>query len=129
MSELTANTRVTVLLYVIKIRQIRTKRGEPMAFVTGGDETADVSVTIFPNQFRQISEWLATDQVIVVRGKVERRRGLQIVADQVSLADQIPVKPVADQHNANVTGWCAVVHSSRPAKILIGQLPSNWHNF
>ncbi|ARQ94035.1 DNA polymerase III subunit alpha [Levilactobacillus brevis] len=97
-SELTANTRVTVLLYVIKIRQIRTKRGEPMVFVTGSDETADVSVTIFPNQFRQISEWLATDQVIVVRGKVEQQRGLQIVADQVSLADQIPVKPVADQH-------------------------------
>lgn len=99
-SELAVNARVTVILYVTKIRQIRTKRGEPMAFVTGSDETADVSVTIFPNQFRQASTWLKTDQVVVVRGKVEQQRGLQIVADQITLAQEIPVKPT---ENAQAT--------------------------
>lgn len=88
-SELVVDARVTVLLYVTKIRKIRTKRGEPMAFVTGSDETADVSVTIFPNQFRQVSSWLKTDQVIVVRGKVEQQRELQIVANQVTLASEL----------------------------------------
>ncbi|WP_204121627.1 MULTISPECIES: DNA polymerase III subunit alpha [Levilactobacillus] len=91
-SDLTVNARVATILYVTKIRTIRTKRGEPMAFVTGSDETADVSVTIFPNQFRQVSTWLKTDQVIVVRGKVEQQRGLQIVADQVTLAEEMPVR-------------------------------------
>lgn len=96
-SELTENSRVSVILYVTKIRTIRTKRGEPMAFVTGSDETADVSVTIFPNQFRQVSTWLKTDQVIVVRGKVEQQRGLQIVGDQVTLAQDIPLRATKSQ--------------------------------
>ena len=83
------NERVTVVVYVTRIRTIRTKRGEPMAFLTGSDETADVSITIFPNQYRRASEWLKTDQVIVVRGKVEQQRGLQIVADQLDLAEKL----------------------------------------
>ncbi|MGX6428335.1 DNA polymerase III subunit alpha [Levilactobacillus yonginensis] len=86
-TELAENARVAVVVYVTKIRTIRTKRGEPMAFLTASDETADVSITVFPNQYRQASEWLKTDQVIVVRGKVEQQRGLQIVADQVTLAE------------------------------------------
>lgn len=88
-SDLTVNERVTVVVYVTRIRTIRTKRGEPMAFLTGSDETADVSITIFPNQYRRASEWLKTDQVIVVRGKVEQQRGLQIVADQLDLAEKL----------------------------------------
>ncbi|WP_367294925.1 DNA polymerase III subunit alpha [Levilactobacillus yonginensis] len=86
-TELAENARVAVVVYVTKIRTIRTKRGEPMAFLTASDETADVSITVFPNQYRQASEWLKTDQVIVVKGKVEQQRGLQIVADQISLAE------------------------------------------
>lgn len=59
-----------------------------MAFLTGSDESADVSITVFPNQFRQASTWLATGQVVVVTGKVERKRGLQLVANRLSAAPQ-----------------------------------------
>lgn len=87
-SDLASVQRATVVVYVTGIRKIRTKRGEPMAFLTGSDESADVSITVFPNQFRQASTWLATGQVVVVTGKVERKRGLQLVANRLSAAPQ-----------------------------------------
>ncbi|WP_125572879.1 DNA polymerase III subunit alpha [Levilactobacillus huananensis] len=82
-SDLIVDSRVTVIVYVTKIRTIRTKRGEPMAFVTGSDETGEISLTVFPNQFRIVSEWLAPNQVILVTGKVEQQRGLQIVVNRL----------------------------------------------
>lgn len=85
-SELATVNRATLVVYVTDIRTIRTKRGEPMAFLTASDESADVRITVFPNQYRRAAEWLATDQVVVVRGKVERERGLQVVADQLEMA-------------------------------------------
>lgn len=114
-SDLAENNRVTVVVYVTRIRTIRTKRGEPMAFVTGSDETADVSITIFPNQYRMASEWLKTDQVIVVRGKVEQQRGLQIVADRLDLAESL--QPAGEQQTKQGTRWFIRVdadHDQRP---------------
>jgi len=125
-SDLTVNARVVTILYVTKIRTIRTKRGEPMAFVTGSDETADVSVTIFPNQFRQVSTWLKTDQVIVVRGKVEQQRGLQIVADQVTLAEEMAVRdqPTREQPVTLPTGarWFIRVDATHDDRSVAQQL-------
>lgn len=91
-SELGSVTQATVVVYVTGIRKIRTKRGEPMAFLTVSDETADLSITVFPNQYRRAAEWLKTGQVIVVQGKVERDRGLQLVANRLQLAPK-PTSP------------------------------------
>ncbi|NLR08558.1 MULTISPECIES: DNA polymerase III subunit alpha [Lactobacillaceae] len=120
-SDLTVNSRVTVVVYVTRIRTIRTKRGEPMAFITGGDETADVSITVFPNQYRLASEWLKTDQVIVVRGKVEQQRGLQIVADRLDLAESLQPTPTESAGQR----WFIRVdaeHDQRPVAQQLAQL-------
>ncbi|MCH4123295.1 MAG: DNA polymerase III subunit alpha [Levilactobacillus sp.] len=121
-SDLVVDARVTLILYVTKIRTIRTKRGEPMAFVTGSDETADVSVTIFPNQFRQASTWLKTDQVIVVRGKVEQQRGLQIVANQVTLAQEIPVHAAQSPTLPAGARWFIRVDATHDERAIATQL-------
>ncbi|MCT4489061.1 DNA polymerase III subunit alpha [Levilactobacillus parabrevis] len=121
-SDLSENNRVTVVVYVTRIRTIRTKRGEPMAFVTGSDETADVSITIFPNQYRTASEWLKTDQVIVVRGKVEQQRGLQIVADRLDLAENL--QPADAQQVKQGARWFIRVdadHDQRPVAQQLAQ--------
>ncbi len=46
-ADLVPNERVRILLYVRKIREIRTKKGEQMAFVEGTDASKEVS-TISP---------------------------------------------------------------------------------
>jgi DNA polymerase-3 subunit alpha len=93
-----------------------------MAFVTGSDETADVSVTIFPNQFRQASTWLKTDQVIVVRGKVEQQRGLQIVANQVTLAQEIPVHAAQSPTLPAGARWFIRVDATHDERAIATQL-------
>lgn len=88
-SELSADQNVRVLLFVRRIKVIRTKKGEQMAFVTGQDATGEISMTLFANLYRQVASWLKTEQVVVVTGKTEQRRDLQVVANQLQLAEQV----------------------------------------
>ncbi|WP_282801306.1 DNA polymerase III subunit alpha [Secundilactobacillus kimchicus] len=81
-ADLVADQAVTLVIYLTKVRTIRTKRGDEMAFLTGNDLTGDVSVTVFPNLYRSVTEWLDQNQVVVITGKTETNRGnVQVVAN------------------------------------------------
>lgn len=54
-------------------KKIRTKRGDPMAFVTIGDETGDMEAVIFPDLFRDAHRWLEEDMIITFSGNIEAR--------------------------------------------------------
>ncbi len=58
---------------VQELKKIRTKRGDPMAFMTMGDEKAQMEAVIFPELYRQVSPWLEEESIILVKGKVELR--------------------------------------------------------
>lgn len=89
-TQLKAQTNCKLLLYFKKMKVIRTKKGDQMAFVTGEDQTGTVEVTIFPNVFRKIAAELALNQVYLVVGKTESEtRSIQIIANQVSLAKKL----------------------------------------
>ncbi|SPC38569.1 DNA polymerase III subunit alpha [Latilactobacillus fuchuensis] len=88
-SELHAGQNVRLVLFIRRIKVIRTKKGDQMAFVTGQDATGEISITIFANLYQQVASWLATEQVLLVTGKIEERRELQIVANQIQLADDV----------------------------------------
>ncbi|WP_412990252.1 DNA polymerase III subunit alpha [Pediococcus siamensis] len=79
---------VSCLLYITKVRVIRTKRGEQMAFLTGSDLTGEIDITVFPSQYKTMAESLQKGKVVVVRGKIEERNGLQLLANQIQLAEQ-----------------------------------------
>lgn len=93
--DLSVDQHVTLVVYVTRIRTIRTKRGDQMAFLTASDLTGEISITVFPNTYRRIATWLAKEQVVVVTGKVETNRGsLQVVANSVTQAAEVkPLKP------------------------------------
>ncbi|HAT55049.1 MAG TPA: DNA polymerase III subunit alpha [Lactobacillus sp.] len=98
---------VTVLLYTSRIREIRTKKGDKMAFVSGNDPSGELSITIFPRLYKQISDWLAPEQVVVVAGKIDTGRQLEIVADRLQLAKTV---------QENTTGQSQPVTSQAPGK-------------
>jgi len=56
-SDLSLNSKCVVLVYIKRIKVIRTKRGDQMAFATVEDLTGEISVTIFPNLYRTIADW------------------------------------------------------------------------
>ncbi|WP_057768646.1 DNA polymerase III subunit alpha [Lactobacillus selangorensis] len=88
-NELQPDTRANLLGYVRRIKVIRTKKGQQMAFVTVQDASAEISVTVFPNLFKQVGSRLKRGQVLVIFGKVELHPDLQIAADQIQLAANV----------------------------------------
>ncbi|AVK63096.1 DNA polymerase III subunit alpha [Lactobacillus sp. CBA3606] len=77
-----AEARVKLLVYITKTRVIRTKRGQPMAFATGSDLSGEIDLTIFPNTYQRLQAELKSETVVLVSGKVEQQRGLQLIVDQ-----------------------------------------------
>lgn len=55
------------------IKTIRTKRGDPMAFITISDETSDMEAVIFPDVFRDVKRWLKEEEIVFIKGKIEAR--------------------------------------------------------
>jgi DNA polymerase-3 subunit alpha len=83
---------------VIKaVRPIVTKTGKPMAFVQLEDLTATIEVIVFTRLFEERRELLLSDNVVIVRGKVDARsasgddeeRGevAKIIADEILAFD------------------------------------------
>src|SRR5699024_6901421 len=70
-TDLVANQKVRILLYVRDIREIRTKKGEQMAFIEGNDATGELSVTIFPKLYRHVRQTFAVGDVLYLEGKAE----------------------------------------------------------
>lgn len=91
----------TVILYTSRIREIRTKKGDRMAFVSGNDPSGELSITVFPRLYKEVSEWLAPEQVVVVTGKIDTGRQLEIVADRLQLAKTVQEQGVHQQSRQN----------------------------
>ncbi|WCG05154.1 DNA polymerase III subunit alpha [Vagococcus lutrae] len=80
---------VRLLGYIKQVRQIKTKKGEFMAFVTVSDETGEISLTVFPQLYRKERKSLEENRVILVQGKVEESRynqEKQVLASEIQLA-------------------------------------------
>ncbi|KRK87889.1 DNA polymerase III subunit alpha [Lentilactobacillus sunkii] len=78
---------IYLILYITKVKIIRTKTGKQMAFLDGNDQVGQTSVTIFPNLFAKTQSWLHKDLVILIKGNVEKTNNIQIVANEIEPAD------------------------------------------
>ncbi|MDN6727322.1 MAG: DNA polymerase III subunit alpha [Tetragenococcus halophilus] len=125
-SEFVENTIVNLLIYGTEVREIRTKKGEQMAFLEGNDPTDETSVTIFPRLYRKVRNQLVENQVYYIEGKVEKNKyndQLQVIANQVvaakTLADTIADKtaylkiPAAADQKQLVASLYAVIKQFR----------------
>jgi len=113
--ELVENTTVNLLIYLTEIREIRTKKGEQMAFLEGNDPTDETSITVFPRLYRTVRNQLAENQVYYIEGKVEKNKyndKLQIIANQV-----IPAKELADSI-ADKTGYLKIAKDADQKQLL-----------
>lgn len=69
---------------VQEIKQIRTKRGDQMAFLTIGDENMTMDAVLFPERYREAKRWLEEEMIVVLIGKIEERNArLQWVIDDI----------------------------------------------
>lgn len=76
-----------------KVKSIRTKNGQSMAFVTFGDETGEMEGVVFPEQFRKLSPLLEEGTMLYVEGRVEiRNDSSQIIVQEAALLEEMDVK-------------------------------------
>lgn len=68
---------IQILLYVEKVRSIRTKNGEIMQFISGSDEFAQCECVAFPKVFAKYGESLQIGNCLLIRGKIEQRQSQQ----------------------------------------------------
>ncbi|MBO0453704.1 DNA polymerase III subunit alpha [Candidatus Enterococcus murrayae] len=93
-TELTVGSHGKILFYLKEVREIRTKKGEQMAFLTGNDQSGEVSLTIFPQSYRRLRKDIELEKVYLVQGKVERSRYDQAI--QLLVEEMVPAQIAED---------------------------------
>jgi len=69
---------------VKNLKELKSKKGDPMAFVDLETVTGVVEVVVFPNTYAQCSSLLATEEPLIVLGTVQKEeRGVKIIAETV----------------------------------------------
>jgi len=122
---------------ITAIKEIITKKGEPMAFVSVEDATGIVELVLFPEVFARSKSSLQLDQLTLVSAKVSRRNGeLSLLANGLIgyTEDQFPqliqmlsqgqwVDPKTVVVQAPViTGTLSIALQGNPAPELVSQL-------
>lgn len=75
LKQLSSNSFVKLIGMVENIHQIRTKKGELMAFVQLQDEIGTISTTLFPKEYNEVMGWVKEDQIVYLEGVLEYRFG------------------------------------------------------
>lgn len=61
---------INLVVYVDRIREVDTKKGDKMCFVTGSDEVTSIDVVFFPKVY---NDKIAVHDILYLNGKVEKR--------------------------------------------------------
>ena len=77
---------VTVGGIVSDVKQLTTKRGEPMVFLTLDDPTGSAEVVVFNSTYQQAREYCVADRIVVVKGRVDHKQQgeTKVVASEVT---------------------------------------------
>ena len=67
------NKRIKIVVLINKIKKIKTKNNDDMAFITGSDETGLIEFVLFPKYFNQLEDILG-DTLVLISGVVARTR-------------------------------------------------------
>ncbi|HET4087592.1 TPA: DNA polymerase III subunit alpha, partial [Streptococcus pneumoniae] len=81
---LSENSYAIILVEVQKIKVIRTKKGENMAFLQVDDSKKKLDVTLFSDLYRQVDQEVREGAFYYIKGKVQSRDGrLQMIAQEI----------------------------------------------
>jgi len=85
---------VTVGGIVSGLKQVTTKRGDPMVFATLDDPTGSAEVVVFNSTYAASRELLEADRILVVKGRVDHKQAgeTKLVALEVSPFELVPVR-------------------------------------
>ncbi|MEX0851655.1 MAG: DNA polymerase III subunit alpha, partial [Gaiellaceae bacterium] len=76
------------------LKQLTTKRGEPMVFATLDDPTGTAEVVVFNSTYADSRDFLEPDRILVVKGRVDHKQAgeTKLVALEVTPFEATPVR-------------------------------------
>jgi DNA polymerase-3 subunit alpha len=79
---------------VAGLKQVTTKRGEPMVFATLDDPTGSAEVVVFNSTYAAAKDHLEIDRMLVVKGRVDHKQAgeTKLVAMEVTPFESTPVR-------------------------------------
>jgi len=78
---------ITLILSIDYIKNITTKKNDPMCFVTASDEYGKTSLTLFPNIYKEHMN-IEKKDIIEITGRVERRYNeYQIIVNELKILE------------------------------------------
>ncbi|HYF77844.1 MAG TPA: DNA polymerase III subunit alpha [Symbiobacteriaceae bacterium] len=88
--------RITIGGMVATMKQISTRSGGNMAFLTLEDQTGQVEVVVFPRVLTACARFLQHDQPLLVRGRLQNQEEeVKVLADEVVLLSAAGAAPAA----------------------------------
>ncbi len=98
LQEITDGTMVRMGGLIKDYKIIKTKKGEPMAFVTLEDLYGNVDVTIFSSLYSSVSDLIVEDTPVLVQGQVQwNENSVKMLADTL-----IPMEKAEETWTANI---------------------------
>jgi DNA polymerase-3 subunit alpha len=84
---------VTVAGIVSSIKQLTTKKGEPMVFMRLDDVTGGAECVVFNSVYAQSRELCVVDRILVVKGRIDHKEGeSKLLASEVQGFEAVPEK-------------------------------------
>ena len=87
------------------VKQMTTKRGEPMVFMRLDDVTGGIDCVVFNSTYAAASELCVPDRILIVKGRVDHKEGeTKLVAQEVAAFESVAAQPrgaPADRRDAD----------------------------
>ena len=115
---------------ITTVKEIVTKKGEPMAFVGLEDLTGSAEVIIFPRTYKEAKAMIVPDQIVLVSAKVSARDGEEkkllansfIPADESNLANVVQMLQSGQWATSSTNEFVAPQEEAPPAILHHGSL-------
>ena len=75
------------------VKQLTTKRGEPMVFLRLDDVTGGIDCVVFNSTYAAAAELCVADRILIVKGRVDHKEGeTKLVAQEVAAFESVAAK-------------------------------------
>lgn len=84
--------KISAIVMVTDIRNIITKKGDPMAFVQIEDISSQAEGVVFPSNYKEVSPFLEIDQPLIVWGRADKQEDkVQLIIEEVEPVEQVHI--------------------------------------
>ena len=63
---------INIIVYVDKVKEVNTSKGDRMCFINGSDELSSADIVLFPKIYEKYND-IKIGDIILIKGKVEKR--------------------------------------------------------